>query len=62
MNASIWGGLPLTCLSSGGALQMILRFVWLYGNWASFIYYISSARSPYSLFIYIFTFVLRCYL
>ena len=37
MNVSIWEGLPLTCLSSAGALRVVLRFVWLYGNWASFV-------------------------
>ena len=36
MNASIWGELPVTCLPSAGALRVVLRFVWLYGNWASF--------------------------
>ena len=36
MNASLWGGLPVAGLPSAGALRMILRFVWLYGNWASF--------------------------
>ena len=36
MNFSIWGGLPVTCLPSSGALRVVLRFVWMYGNWASF--------------------------
>ena len=36
MNVSIWGGLPVTCLLSSGALCVALQFVWLYGNWALF--------------------------
>ena len=42
MNASVWGGLPATCLPSAGALRVVLQFV--YGNWA---------KPPYSLFLYV---------
>ena len=44
MNASIWGGLLVTCQPSAGALRVVLWFAWLYGNWASFEQYISSAK------------------
>ena len=37
MNLSIWRELPLAFLPSAGALPVVLRFVWLYGNWASFV-------------------------
>ena len=30
------GGMPVTFLQSAGALRVVLRFVWLYENWASF--------------------------
>ena len=46
MNVSIGGGLPVTCLLSAGALRVVLRFVWVYGNWASFERYTSSAKPP----------------
>ena len=44
MNVSIGGELPVTCLPLAGALPVVLRSVWLYGNWASFEQYISSAK------------------
>ena len=52
MNVSIWGGLPLTCLPLAGALRVVLRFVWLYGNWAP-LYNISAALGPLILYLFI---------
>ena len=51
MTASIRGGLPVTCLPLAGALWVVLRFVWLYGNWASFELYFSSAKPPFIPFV-----------
>ena len=37
MNVSIWEGLQVACLPPAGALSVVLQFMWLYGNWASFV-------------------------
>ena len=46
MNASIWGGLPVAYLPPAGALRVVLRFVWLYGNWASFCTIYQQHKAP----------------